>query len=188
MAVTELTPDDADWAGDLMGARRREYENYSPVFWRPAAHARAVHVRFLRRQIANPATLALRSPRGFLIAQLRPAEAFVDDFAIEPDGTWAEDGAELLLAAWARAGNTKITALRVVTARADEPKASLLRALGLRLVEQWWVRELPAAPSRAAGHIAGAGVTSGSPEPAGHPAVGGSPATAPPEAAAPGPR
>ena len=188
MAVTELTPDDADWAADLMVARRREYENYSPVFWRPAAHARARHVRFLRRQIADPATVALRSPRGFLIAQLRPAEAFVDDFAIEPDGTWAEDGAELLLAAWARAGNTKITALRVVTARADEPKASLLRALGLRLVEQWWVRELPAAPSRAAGHIAGAGVTSGSPEPAGHPAVGGSPATAPPDAAGPNPR
>ena len=95
MAVTELTPDDADWAADLMVARRREYENYSPVFWRPAAHARARHVRFLRRQIADPATVALRSPRGFLIAQLRPAEAFVDDFVIEPDGTWAFKGYRL---------------------------------------------------------------------------------------------
>jgi len=151
MAVTELTPDDADWAADLMVARRREYEDYSPVFWHPAAHARAVHVRFLRRQIANPATVALRSPRGFLIAQLRPAEAFVDDFALDPAGTWAEDGAELLLAAWARVGTTDVTALRVVTARADEPKSALLRSLGLRLVEQWWVHDLPAAPSKAAG-------------------------------------
>jgi hypothetical protein len=188
MAVTELTPDDADWAADLMVGRRREYEDYSPVFWRPAAHARAVHVRFLRRQIANPATVALRSPRGFLIAQLRPAEAFVDDFALDPAGTWAEDGAELLLAAWARVGTTDVTALRVVTARADEPKSALLWSLGLRLVEQWWVHELPAASSKATGHIAGAGVASGSPEPASHPADGGGPAAAPPEAAGPGPR
>jgi hypothetical protein len=33
--VTELTPDDADWVADLMAERRREYERYSPVFWRP---------------------------------------------------------------------------------------------------------------------------------------------------------
>ena len=186
MAVTELTVDDADWAADLMAGRRREYEDYSPVFWRPARHARALHVRFLRRQIADPATVALRSPRGFLIAQLRPAEAFVDDFALDPAGTWAEDGAELLLAVWARVGSTDLTGLRVVTARADEPKSALLRALGLRLVEQWWVRELPAAPSRAAGQIAGARVASGSPESAGHPADEGSSAPAPSGAAGPG--
>ena len=188
MTVTELTPDDADWAADLMVGRRREYENYSPVFWHPARHARAVHVRFLRRQIADPATVALCSPRGFLIAQLRPAEAFVDDFALDPAGTWAEDGAELLLAAWARVGTTDVTGLRVVTARADEPKSALLRTLGLRLVEQWWVRELPAAPSRAAGQIAGARMASGSPESAGHPADEGRSAPAPPEAGGPGQR
>ena len=145
MAVTELTPDDADWAADLMAERRREYEPYSPVFWRPAAHARDYHVRFLRRQLASPDTLALRSARGFLIAQLRPPEAFVDDFAITPDATWSDAGAELLLALWDRvADSAGIDALRVVTAQADRPKSTLLADLGLRLAEQWWVRALPA--------------------------------------------
>jgi hypothetical protein len=104
--VTELTPDDADWAADLMAERRREYERYSPVFWRPAVHARGLHVRFLRRQLASPDTVALRTSRGFLIALRpgpgRPAEAFIDDFAITADATRARDGAELLLAAWDR--------------------------------------------------------------------------------------
>jgi hypothetical protein len=89
--VTELTPDDADWAADLMAERRREYERYPPVFWRPALHARGLHVRFLRRQIAAPDTVALRTSRGFLIAQLpgpgHRAEAFIDDFAITVDAT-----------------------------------------------------------------------------------------------------
>jgi hypothetical protein len=31
----------------------------------------------------------------------------------------------------------------VVTAHADEAKASMLSSLSLRLTEQWWVRELP---------------------------------------------
>jgi hypothetical protein len=192
VAVSELSPDDAGWAADLMTERRREYERYSPVFWRPAAQARARHVRFLRRQIADPGTVALRSPRGFLIAQLRPAEAFVDDFAVDGAGTWADDGAELLLATWSRVRTVGVGALRVVTAQADGPKSALLAGLGLDLVEQWWVHELPAAPSKAAGRNLVPGTSppstdapasgddpassarsravSGSPDPAAHPA------------------
>jgi hypothetical protein len=212
MTVRELSPDDADWAAGLMDERRREYERYSPVFWRPAAQARARHVRFLRRQIADPATVALRSPRGFLIAQLRPAEAFVDDFAVDHAGTWAEDGAELLLAVWSRVRVTGVDALRVVTAQADQPKSALLNGLGLDLVEQWWIHELPAAPSKAAGRDLVPGlsppstdapasgddpassapgrVVSGSPDPAAHPARrdGPGPAVSPRPAAAAGSR
>lgn len=146
--VSELASDDAEWAAGLMAERRREYERYSPVFWRPAAHARGLHVRFLRRQIMSPGTVALRTSRGFLIAQRRPAEVFVDDFAITADATWADDGAELLLAVWDRVatpvGQDGPLALRVVTARADHPKSALLADLGLQLAEQWWVRELAA--------------------------------------------
>ncbi len=138
--------------------------------------------------------MALRSPHGFLIAQLRPAEAFVDDFAVDRAGTWADDGAELLLAAWSRVRATGAGALRVVTAQADRPKSALLTGLGLDLAEQWWVHELPAAPSKAAGrHLvtmtgpsppstdapasgdrpassAESRVASGAPDPAAHPA------------------
>ncbi len=183
VAVSELSPDDADWAAGLMDERRREYERYSPVFWRPAAQARARHVRFLRRQLADPATVALRSPRGFLIAQLRPAEAFVDDFAVDRAGTWSDDGAELLLAAWSRVRATGVGALRVVTAQADRPKSALLNGLGLDLAEQWWVHELPAAPSKAAGRnlvtMTGPSVTMTGPSPPSTdaPASGDSPAS-----------
>ncbi len=81
--------------------------------------------------------MVLRSACGFVIAQLRPAEAFVDDFALDRAGAWADDGVELLPAAWPRAGAAGASALRVVTAQADRPKSALLNALGLRLVGQW---------------------------------------------------
>jgi hypothetical protein len=150
VTVRELSPDDADWAADLMADRRREYERYSPVFWRPAAHARALHVRFLRRQLTSPDTVALRTTSGFLIAQLRPGEAFVDDFAIIPGATWTDAGAELLLAVWDRVSAHGVAALRVVTAQADRAKSALLAGLGLDLTEQWWVRELAAPANPAA--------------------------------------
>ena len=60
IAVRELTADDAAWAAELMEQRRQVYARYSPVFWRPAQGVTGLHERFLRRQIASPANVALR--------------------------------------------------------------------------------------------------------------------------------
>ena len=154
--ITELAPGDAPWAAALMERRRREYERYSPVFWRPAVGAAGLHARFLRRQIESDQTIALRTSHGFAICQRRPADGFVDDFAVEPPGRWEADGAELLLALARRLTAEGVHVLRVVTAQADAPKTALLRRLSLVVAEQWWVRELtPAVTPSPFGRIDG---------------------------------
>lgn len=160
MEVNELSPDDALWAAELMDRRRQEYARYSPVFWRPARDAVGPHAQFLTRLILADTTIALRTGRGFIICQLRPAEGFVDDFAVDHADIWADDGAALLLAVADRlAAMGGVTSIRVVTAHADQPKVTLLQGLSLRLAQQWWVRELRPACARAAapGRVEGPG-------------------------------
>lgn len=149
---------DAEWAAGLLEHRRREYAEYSPVFWRPAEGVRTLHARFLRRQILSAATVALRTSGGFIICERRPPEGFVDDFTLTPPRRWDEDGAALLLAAAERVAADGIGTLRVVTAHDDQPKSALLRALSLSVAEQWWVHELlPAGPPAPPGRVTGPG-------------------------------
>lgn len=159
MAVRPLTSADADWVARTMAARRETYAEYSPVFWRPRRGVEGQHATFLRRQLDGPAVVAVRTDHGFLIAQRREGVGLVDDFAVEADDWWPTEGAELLVAAWQRIRNGA-DAMRVVTALADEPKARVLRAVGLELVEQWWVMPIQAAsPSETptAGRVHGPG-------------------------------
>ena len=137
-----MRAEDAEWAAGLLEHRRREYAEYSPVFWRPAEGVRTSHARFLRRQILSAATVALRTSDGFIICERRPPEGFVDDFTLTSPRRWDEDGAALLLAAAERVAADGISTLRVVTAHDDRPKSALLRALSLSVAEQWWVHEL----------------------------------------------
>jgi len=141
-----MCADDAPWAAGLMERRRQQYARYSPVFWRPAQGVTPLHARFLRRQISAGNIVAVRTGHGFLIAGRRGGEGFVDDFAVDAEGTWDGDGAALLLAAAHRlAAAGGVGAMRVVTAHADVAKAGMLRRLSLSLAEQWWV--LPVRPT-----------------------------------------
>lgn len=119
-----------------------------------------LHTRFLRRLIATPENAALRGDHAFIIAQPRPGQGFVDDFAIGQGGRWDRDGAARLVAAWRQLSAAGCQSMRVVTAHADTAKSHLLSVLSLRLTEQWWVRELtPATPpsSRDPSHNPGPG-------------------------------
>jgi len=144
-----------------MEQRRQEYAGYSPVFWRPAENVIDLHARYLRGLISSESTTALRTDDGFIICQRRGAEGFVDDFAIQHPGSWKADGTALLLAVAEELRRSNLPAvLRVVTAHADLPKVSMLASLSLRLVEQWWVRELrPTADPAVAGRITLPGFT-----------------------------
>jgi hypothetical protein len=90
--------------------------------------------------------------------RLHQNEGFVDDFTVEPPGTWDGAGAALLLAAAERLAASGVRALRVVTAHADQAKCGMLASLSLRVVERWWVRELtPAGPAADPGWVSGPG-------------------------------
>lgn len=156
LVVTELSAADAGWAAGLMERQRREYARYSPVFWRPAEGAAGLHARFLRGQISPETTVALRTRHGFIICQRRQSEGFGDDFTVGAQGTWDGDGAALLLAAERLAALSGVSAIRVVTAHADQAKAGMLSSLPLSLAEQWWVRQLrPGGQAAAPGRISG---------------------------------
>ena len=153
--VRNMTPEDAVWAAELMRLRRLEYACYSPVFWRPAADATGLHSAFLERQILSDANIALRADHGFIIGQRHDAEVFVDDYAVDSQGSWDRDGAALLFAACEQfAARDKLRSVRVVTAHADQPKSTMLSDLSLHVAEQWWVRELrPSGPPGRAGRV-----------------------------------
>ncbi len=146
MAVRALGAGDAGWAAELMAARREAYAAYSPVLWRPARGIAELHAQFLGRQIQDPNSVALRTQNGFVISECGGGEGFIDDFAIDDCGSWAVDGFELLRAAWVLLSARGTSALRVVTAQADRPKVAMLVALGLQLVQQWWVKSVQPAP------------------------------------------
>jgi hypothetical protein len=153
-----MTAADAQFAAELMERRRRDYVRYSPVFWRPAEGVVGLHERYLRGRIIAETTVALRTEHGFIIGQRRGSKGLVDDFAIEPPGTWDSDGAALLLAAGERLAADGVGTVVVVTAHADLAKAGMLAHLSLTLAEQWWVRELQPLTSAAdPGRISGPG-------------------------------
>jgi hypothetical protein len=159
MPVTEMSAADARWAAELMEKRRRDYARYSPVFWRPADGVVGLHAEYLRGCVSAETTVALRTEHGFIVGERRGSTGLVDDFAVEPPGTWDSDGAVLLLAAAERlVAADGVDAVVVVTAHADRPKAGMLAGRSLTLAEQWWVRELqPIVPAASPGRLRGPG-------------------------------
>jgi hypothetical protein len=150
MNVRALTSGDVGWMADVMVERRARYEQFSPVFWRPAAHARDVHEPHLAACVANDRYVGLRTENGFVLGELQAAGSppwwpesplgFIDDFAVVHDDAWMRDGKSLLLAAWSLLLDQGAESVRVVTARRDDAKVALLRSVGLSLGESWWVR------------------------------------------------
>jgi ribosomal protein S18 acetylase RimI-like enzyme len=160
MNIRTLETDDARWAAEIMERRRQVYAGFSPVFWRPARGVVDLHVRFIRRLVADGSNVCLRADHGFVIGQARPPECFVDDFALDEAGSWESTGRELLDELWRRMASDAITAVRVVTAKADHEKVAMLCEAGLALAEQWWVKALPdrpAAAEAAPGRVSGPG-------------------------------
>lgn len=142
-----------------MERRRQQYASYSPLFWRPAKNVIDLHAQFLRGLISSETTVGLRTDDGFIICQRRGDEGFVDDFAVQQPGRWSADGAALLLTVGEQLCEIgHPTVLRVVTAHADYPKASMLAGLSLQMAEQWWVREVqPASQPVVPGRVSGPG-------------------------------
>ncbi len=138
-SVRPMTGDDLDWLVATTRARRESLVPHAPRFWRPAADAAARHRDFLAHLLENPAVLSVRTPGGYLIAFERGPVWIVDDLAVTAEGGWAHDGVTLLRHAQQACG-----ALRVVVPVAEVGRYDAARTVGLRAVEQWWHRDLPA--------------------------------------------
>jgi hypothetical protein len=114
---------DFGWAAELMEKRRSIYEKYSPIFCRPAAGIADLHGQFLASVAKRPGSVALPSDHGFVLSSAAAGHCLVDDFAVEGNDYWPNEGRRLLLADWQVARSAEQGTLRVVTARLDQPQA-----------------------------------------------------------------
>lgn len=129
---------------ELGEAKRREYQTYSPTFWRISATPRETFTPFLTGQIENPAHVALvhdgsGQVDGFLIAN---ADGYVDDYAVASPELWPTVGAGLLSATSREMRRRDVKNLLVVCGRGDGPKRTTLMSLGFRNMRNWFVRDL----------------------------------------------
>jgi hypothetical protein len=142
--VRPAVPDDVPAIAQVLEVQRAEYKRYSPVFWRPAAGAWAAHVPFLRMLVEQEGPLAFVAAsnadlEGSVIALPRSSDWLVDDFAVRSAHLWPTAGPPLLGAVRDAVPDRPVT---VVSAERDDPKRTMLRSLGGRLAQQWWVRPL----------------------------------------------
>ena len=149
---------DVDAMTAMAEARRQQYADYQPVFWRPASGAAAGHRRYLAKLVDDPDVITLVSEdsgtfTGFLIATITGAPPVydpggrtcqIDDFAVA-SGRWATTGVRLLRSAIDHAAERGAVQAVVVTAHLDEPKREALRACGLSIASEWWVTAWPPA-------------------------------------------
>lgn len=140
--VVDMVGHDCAWAAELMQKRRNNYASYSPVFWHQSPKAKSLHVESLHHQIVRENIIARRTGHGFIIAELRHLQGFVDDFAVDEDSRWDDEGRELLFNAWHRLIAKGATSLTIVSAKRDEAKNRLIDSVGLSLIQQWWVKSV----------------------------------------------
>jgi ribosomal protein S18 acetylase RimI-like enzyme len=143
---------DLETMAAMASARRSQYAQYQPVFWRPAANAEQVHRSYLAKLISDQDVITLISEEsgtvtGFLIATIQGAPPVydpggrtctIDDFAVMP-GRWPTAGVRLLRSAMEHARERGAVQTVVVTAHLDEVKREVLRTCGLSIASEWWV-------------------------------------------------
>jgi GNAT superfamily N-acetyltransferase len=145
---------------NLADAARRRYATYQPVFWRPAADARARQEPYLAALLRDPDVLAYvglidGAVVGFAIARLLSAPpvydpggltCLFDDFTVADPELWSGLGVALLHAVHDTARLRGAVQLVVVTATRDTSKRAALAAAGLVSTSEWWIGTVHPAP------------------------------------------
>lgn len=142
--IRRLTVSDVPRLLELGEQKRRQYEAYSPVFWRVSPLPRETFGPYLQAQIEKPETIALAHARGETIDGyiLANGQGYVDDYMVAAPNLWPTVGEGLLLAAGVAAHRQGINSLLVVCGHGDQPMRTMLAAQGLTLTMDWYVRPL----------------------------------------------
>lgn len=156
VVIEDASVSDVPGIAALAAARRRDYEQAQPLFWKVADDDVEQHQPFLESLIGKPDVVALvaRSGSGLLgyviasLAQAPPVYApggpsgFIDDFAVADPSDWSTVGRDLLTAARSRVARLGATQLVVVCGHHDRPKLEALLASGLTRASEWLVAPL----------------------------------------------
>lgn len=154
VTIEPARPEDAHDAALLADEKRREYERYSPVFWKPATDALNRHQPWLARCLADDGYTSFAARRSDSLVGIAlaahtvgpppfradpEASWLVDDFFVESPGLWEPVGAELLGAIENEARSQGAFRVVVLSARRDEPKRAMLSSIGYERGASWWV-------------------------------------------------
>lgn len=147
-------PADVHGAALLADARRREYEAYSPVFWRPATDAFERHEPWLAQCIAadDQTSFAADAEDGIAGIAIAAHSASPPPFRFDEEPTWliddfyVQDSAKVANRAtatfldWASASNAVVA---IVPARSSDVQLeAALAESGYEVASDWFVREL----------------------------------------------
>ena len=142
--IRPLTAADVPRVLQLGEQKRREYQAYSPVFWRMSSLPRETFAPYLQGKIVDTQNVALAHEQGgrvdgFVLANSR---GYIDDYTVAVPKLWPTVGAELLQAASDAAYQRGIKSLLVVCGAGDIPKRSMLAAEGLTPATDWYIKPI----------------------------------------------
>ncbi len=152
MQIRNASSEDAPQCVGLVEARRNEYENYQPRFWKKATTSASSTLPWFEKLFADERNVCLvavesLSVVGFLIAREFPsppvydpggATALIDDFCVAAKDRWQDAGAELLQHAKSELNRRGFAQVVVVGARQDAAKTEFLSQADLSLASTWW--------------------------------------------------
>ena len=143
-SIRPLTAADVPRVLELSEQKRREYQDYSPVFWRMSPLPRETFGSYMQSQIENPQVVALAHQHngkidGYVLAN---AQGYIDDYTVAAPNLWPKVGADLLRAAGDEAHKRGIKSLLVVCGAGDIPKRKMLAAQGFTMGTDWYVKPL----------------------------------------------
>lgn len=136
--------------------KRSQYQEYSPLFWRPADGAREAQLTFFERLVADEGYICLvhqadDEVNGFLIATVVSSPpvydpggmvCMIDDFVVAEPSLWATIGEALRAEAELRAEKHGAVLSVTVCGQADGAKRSALVESGSHVASEWYVREI----------------------------------------------
>jgi hypothetical protein len=139
---------------DLAERRREQYQEYAPIFQKPAPKARDAQRPYFHQLVQDSKFISLvhedgQHVDGFIIASLMPAPpvydpggatCLVDDFMVEHPRLWSTVGKDLLKEACQQSQTYGAVQVVVVCGPFDHPKRALLQEQGLFVASEWFTR------------------------------------------------
>jgi hypothetical protein len=141
---------------DLAAVKRDQYQEYSPMFWRPAVGARKAHRFFFEKLLASRDSICLVHDargviNGFIIGTVvSPPPVYdsggkvcmIDDFVVSDPSLWSTVGVALRDETDRRAAMAGAVLSVTVCGRRDEAKRQTLLESGAQVASEWYVRAI----------------------------------------------
>jgi hypothetical protein len=140
----------------LSDAKRTEYEQHSPVYWRKATDGNELQAVFFKKLLYNADWIALvhdggNGVDGYVIGHIVESPPVYDmggkaclihDFVVERPELWSSIGERLLDAIEQEGTLQKAVVLVVVCGAHDEVKRTFLLKAGTHVTSEWHVRSI----------------------------------------------